>query len=59
MKIEKNIDLYKYSTMRTHSLGSIMYTPESIDELRGLLITLQGDCYFIGGGQQCYFCIQC
>ena len=55
MKIEKNIDLYKYSTMRTHSLGSIMYTPESIDELRGLLITLQGDCYFIGGGSNVIF----
>ena len=48
MRIDKGIDLYRYSTMRTHSMGAVMYTPESIDELIGLMSELQGNCYFLG-----------
>ena len=32
MRIDKELDLYKYSTMRTHSVGAMMYTPESLEE---------------------------
>ena len=55
MKIEKSIDLYNYSTMRTHSIGDIMYTPQNIDEFKLLLDELQGDCYFLGGGSNIVF----
>lgn len=55
MIIEKEIDLYKYSTMRTHSIGAIMYTPQNIDELKNLLHELQDDCYFLGGGSNIVF----
>lgn len=28
MIVEQNIDLFKISTMRTHNIGAIMYTPK-------------------------------
>lgn len=56
MRISRDIDLYKYSTMRTHSIGDIMYTPENVEELKGLIHKLHGDCYFIGGGSNVVFC---
>jgi UDP-N-acetylmuramate dehydrogenase len=55
MKIEKNIGLFKYSTMRTHSVGALMYTPERTDELIELMSELQGDRYFLGGGSNVVF----
>lgn len=55
MKKEIEIDLYKYSTMRTHSVGSVMYTPESIEELKDLMSELHNDCYFLGGGSNVVF----
>lgn len=55
MRTEKDIDLFKYSTMRTHSVGALMYTPERTDELIGLMSELQGDCYFLGGGSNVVF----
>jgi len=55
MRIEKNIDLYKCSTMRTHSIGAIMYTPENIQELQSLLEKIGENCYFLGGGSNVIF----
>ena len=55
MRIDKELDLYKYSTMRTHSVGAMMYTPESLEELMSLMKELQGDCYFLGGGSNVVF----
>lgn len=55
MKIRKELDLYKYSTMRTHSIGRVMYTPESIEELRKLLTTLDGNYYILGAGSNVVF----
>lgn len=55
MRIEKNIGLFKYSTMRTHSVGALMYTPERTDELIELMSELQGDRYFLGGGSNVVF----
>lgn len=55
MRIEKEIDLYTYSTMRTHSMGTVMYTPESVDDLMSLMTEIQDDCYFLGGGSNVVF----
>ena len=55
MKIEKKIDLFKYSTMRTHSVGTLMYTPERTDELIDIMSELHRDCYFLGGGSNVVF----
>lgn len=55
MKKEIDIDLYKHSTMRTHSVGAVMYTPESIGELIGLISDLHGEYYFLGGGSNVVF----
>ena len=55
MRIEKELDLYKYSTMRTHSIGTVMYTPESLEELKILFSELQGECHILGGGSNVVF----
>lgn len=55
MRIDKNIDLFKFSTMRTHSIAEVMYTPESFEDLRSLMVELQGNCYFLGGGSNVVF----
>lgn len=55
MKEAKEIDLYKFSTMRTHSIGAVMYTPENVDELKSLMQKLHCDCYFLGGGSNVVF----
>lgn len=55
MRVEKEIDLYKYSTMRTHSIGAIMYTPENMDELQSLIQQLRENCYLLGGGSNVVF----
>lgn len=55
MIIEQNIDLFKFSTMRTHSIGSIMYTPENKKELTQAIQECKGDCYFLGGGSNIVF----
>lgn len=55
MKIEKEIDLYRYSTMRTHSVGIIMYTPVTVEELQCIVRQLHGNCYFLGGGSNVLF----
>ena len=55
MKKEKDIDLYDHSTMRTHSIGSVMYTPESIEDLKELMSAQHEDCYFLSGGSNVVF----
>lgn len=55
MKKETNIDLFKFSTMRTHSIGSIMYAPENNEELIQAIQECNGDCYFLGGGSNIVF----
>lgn len=37
MEILRNIDLYKFSTMRLHSVADIMYIPENVIELSDLV----------------------
>lgn len=54
MRIEKEIDLYKYSTMRTHSVGSV-YTPENVEELLCIVRKFYSNCYFLGGGSNVVF----
>lgn len=55
MNIDKNIDLYKFSTMRTHSIASVMYTPENNEELKQAINECKDDCYFLGGGSNIVF----
>lgn len=55
MKIERELDLYKYSTMRTHSIASVMYTPYNVNELKEAIKECNGDCYFLGGGSNVVF----
>lgn len=55
MKKGINIDLYQYSTMRTHSIASMMYSPENTEELVEAIRTCMGDCYFLGGGSNVVF----
>lgn len=55
MKFENNIDLFKFSTMRTHSIASVMYTPENNKELIDAVNECKGDCYFLGGGSNIVF----
>lgn len=55
MIIDENIDLFKFSTMRTHSIASVMYTPHNEDELTGAITECKGDCHFLGGGSNVVF----
>lgn len=55
MKKENDVDLYKYSTMRTHSVGSMLYTPKDTNELVELVKNLQCECHFLGGGSNVVF----
>lgn len=41
MKIQKEFDLFPRNTMRLHSVAELIYTPESEDELDGLIRDLQ------------------
>ena len=54
MKIIREFDLYRYSTMRTHSIGTIMYTPETMEELVSLVQRVH-DCHILGGGSNVVF----
>lgn len=55
MRIEKEIDLYKYSTMRTHSIGAVMYFPENIGDFNSLLQDLKDGLHLLGGGSNVVF----
>lgn len=50
-----DIDLFKFSTMRTHSIASVMYTPHSTMELIEAVKECKEDCYFLGGGSNIVF----
>lgn len=49
MKTIDNIDLYKYNTMRLHSVADVMYWPQSCDELKELIRDLdeRNEKYYI------------
>lgn len=55
MKKEIDIDLYRHSTMRTHSIGAVMYTPENVEDLLKIVNKLQSECHFLGGGSNVIF----
>ena len=55
MKKETNVNLYGYSTMRTKSYGSVMYTPENIDELIEITTKLNGNYYILAAGSNIVF----
>lgn len=58
MIIDQNINLFKFSTMRTHSIGAIMYTPENNEELIQAIRECDSDCYFLGGGSNIVFAVR-
>ena len=37
MKVYDNIDLYKYNTMRLHSIARLLYAPENLEDLKEIL----------------------
>ena len=55
MRIERNIDLRKYSTMHLQGEGEIMYFPESVDELANLINGLEGDYQLLSAGSNSIF----
>lgn len=55
MQIDKEIDLYKFSTMRTHSIAAVMYTPGNVEELREAIAGCNGKCHLLGGGSNVVF----
>lgn len=55
MQIDNEIDLYKFSTMRTHSIAAVMYTPSNVEELREAIAVCNGKCHFLGGGSNVVF----
>lgn len=55
MQVDKEVDLYRFSTMRTHSIASVMYTPNNIDELKKIVNICNKHCYFLGGGSNVVF----
>jgi UDP-N-acetylmuramate dehydrogenase len=58
MKTYLNIDLYKYNTMRLHSVADVMCIPESVSELIEVVKTLKEqdkEFYILGGGSNIVF----
>lgn len=55
MQIDKEVDLFKYSSMRTHSIASVMYTPRSVEELKEAISMCGKVCHFLGGGSNVVF----
>lgn len=55
MKTCSEIDLFKFSTMRTRSVASVMYTPKNNEELLEAIAECNGVCYFLGGGSNVVF----
>jgi UDP-N-acetylmuramate dehydrogenase len=43
MTVGYNVDLYKYNTMRLHSIAETVYFPENKEELQTLIIKLQSN----------------
>ena len=55
MEILKDVNLYTYSTMRTNSIGAIMYIPENLDELKQALLCVDNNYYLLGAGSNVVF----
>lgn len=58
MEILDNIDLYRYSTMRLHSVADVMYVPHSRDELKELISNLgerKEKYYIVSAGSNVVF----
>lgn len=55
MKIERDLDLRKYSTMHLQSVGDVMFFPESEDELITLINDLNGNYQLLSGGSNTIF----
>ena len=55
MRIDKEVDLYHFSTMRTHSVAKVMYTPNNREDLLAIVKQIQGRCLFLGGGSNVVF----
>ena len=58
MKIYKDIDLYKYNTMRLHSIAKVMYIPESLEELIIIIKELRDlniDFHILAAGSKIIF----
>ena len=49
MKIYNVIDLYRYNTMKLHSIARIMYEPENVDELLAIFRKLkkEGTAFYL------------
>ena len=58
MKIENNIDLFKYNTMRLHSMADVVYFPEKKEELVERIGTFKKEgtpFYVFAGGSNIIF----
>lgn len=58
MKVERNLDLFKYNTMRLHSVVDIVYFPETREELAELITGFKKDVtpfYLYAGGSNIVF----
>lgn len=55
LKSRNYVDLFNYSTMRTHSIGTAIYTPENVEELKEVIQELHGNCHILGGGSNVVF----
>ena len=58
MKVEKNLDLFKYNTMRIHSVADVVYFPETREELVEQIKTFKKEgtlFYVFAGGSNIIF----
>ena len=55
MRIEQDLDLYKYSTMRTRSKCATMFFPENRTELIELITKLDRNYYLLSAGSNVIF----
>ena len=58
MKIYNEIDLYRYNTMKLHSIARIMYEPENVDELLAIFRKLKKEdtaFYLLSAGSNIVF----
>lgn len=50
MKIQKHVDLSKYTTFKMGGIAKNLYAPESTEELLNIMKSLPAPHYYIGGG---------
>ena len=58
MKELSNVDLFRYSTMRLHSIADEMYFPENVEELKSLIQALNSQSrkfYIVSAGSNIVF----